>query len=263
LLAGTFETALDRSQSAWILRGGLDWARVILLDDARRNSVTRAGALWAQPIVGLQLDVPGSTEKATFSGRIEDEQSKFNLMSLARGGQIQPEPLSVVKRLLGSMGISPQLGDIIAQRVAHALEDPSSSTAQLDLRHVADLQWVAGLSVDQVIALQHHLTFLPEATPVNINTASAEVLSAAMPALDLARARDIVAMREKGQWFTSVSDFLNQLRLPRRAGAQPLSVHSDWFRVSGAVTLDHGRMTVQALMQRSGADFPVIRWADY
>src|SRR5690606_32438199 len=89
VLADTLSGERDRVQAKWLLRGALDWARVILLNDARRNAVTLKDAIWAQPIVGLEIRPPGDPRTAYFSGQIEDEQSKYNILRLAVDGHVE------------------------------------------------------------------------------------------------------------------------------------------------------------------------------
>src|SRR5690606_19832859 len=74
LLADTLIGERDRVQARWLLRGGVDWARVILQNDARHNAVTLRSAIWAQPIAGLEVRTPDGSRSALFSGLVEDEQ---------------------------------------------------------------------------------------------------------------------------------------------------------------------------------------------
>ena len=62
-------------------------------------------------------------------------------------------------------------------------------------QHTAQLSWL-GLSAGSLAALQDHITWLPEPTPINLNTASAEVLSASLLELGL-------YWRAQGQYWTT------------------------------------------------------------
>lgn len=61
-----------------MLRGGLEWSRQLLLEDSRRDPLTRLDQRWAQPMRGLRL----SSAELPFNGQLEDEQGKFNLRNL-------------------------------------------------------------------------------------------------------------------------------------------------------------------------------------
>lgn len=274
LLADTLAGERDRSQAKWLLRGGLDWARVILSNDARRSAVTLKDAIWAQPIVGLEISPPGDARKAYFSGQIEDEQSKYNIWRLAADGMVQPQELATLERLMTRLGLPAALAAGISLRVAAAQPQaqsgpagsgpsrsgPAAGQAAPGLRTLDDLLSVEGMSADILATLSAYLTILPQMTPVNANTASAEVLSASVPGLDLAQARALTEQRDRGQWFNSRADFFNRLSERRITPGNQIGVNSEWFKVTGEVTLDRASARMQALLQRQGDGPPLIRW---
>lgn len=260
LLADTLVGERDRTQAKWLLRGGLDWSRIILLNDARRNSVTLKSAVWAQPILGLEVSTPDHTRKAYFSGQIEDEQGKYNISGLAAKGIVQPEELAVLKNLLAGLNIPASLASTIAQRVADTQVGQSREQAATGLRTTDDLLGIKGMSLDIAGILSGYLTILPQKTAINVNTASAEVLSARVPGLDLAQARDLADQRDRGQWFNSRADFFNRLGQLNLSPGNQIDVSSEWFKVTGEVTLDHIAVRMQALLHRHDSGPPAIRW---
>lgn len=261
MMADTLVGERDRVQAKWLLRGGLDWARIILLNDARSNAVTLKNAIWAQPIAGLEIETPDGRRRAFFSGLIEDEQGKYNLGRLASNGVVLARELAAFEALLTSLGMAPQLAPAIAQRVADAQAAPGKAATAPGLRSLHDLLGIDGVTLHTVAALSEYLSVLPQRTALNVNTASAEVLSAGIPGLDLAAARSLTEQRDQGQWFTSRGDFLNRLdRQPEDIGEVPLEVRSDWFKVSGEVELDHASVGMTALLHRQGSTPPAVRW---
>lgn len=262
VLADTLAGERDRAQARWLLRGGLDWARILLLLDARSSAVTLRQAIWAQPISNFQIRDPASGRSATFSGVIEDEQGKFNLQRLAVNGTIRADAVAALDALLTSLNVPRGTAAGLAARVAASQPAPTRAAMAPQLRSVHDLQGVAGLSPDMLAALSPYLTILPGDTPLNVNTAAAEVLSAVIPGLGLAHARQLVEERDRGQWFTSRGDFLNRLDLPVLQGELALDVRSEWFKVSGEVVLDHSRATMQALLRRTGDAPAAVHWIE-
>ena len=259
LLADALAGERDRAQAKWLLRGGLDWSRIILFNDARRNAVTRKDAIWAQPIVGLEVGTPDDARKAYFSGQIEDEQGKYNLGNLADNGRVLPDEQFVLEQMLGGLGISAALAGAIAQRVADG-QARGDGQAAPGLRTLGDLLGLDGMTPEIANRLGPYLTILPRKTTVNANTASAEVLSARVPGLDLAQARDLADQRDRGQWFTSRADFFNRLGNPAIKPGNQIGVASEWFKVTGEVTLDHAVAAMQALLHRQAGRPPVILW---
>jgi len=260
LLVDTLTIERDRTDAQWILRGGLDWSRIILLNDARRNAVTRKNAVWAQPIAGLEISTPDGMRKAYFSGQIEDEQGKYNIRRLAEQGVVRPRELAVLRNILAALGMQESLAQAVAGRVADSQGGPGHEQAVPGLRTLGDLAGLEGMSPEIAATLSGYLTVLPQNTAINVNTASAEVLSAGIPGLDLAHARDLASQRDGGQWFNSGDDFFRRLGKPAVPGGHPVSVRSEWFRVTGQVSIHGTPLTMQALLHRRGDDPPAIQW---
>ena len=262
LLADTLAGERDRSQARWLLRGGLDWARVILFNDARRNAITVKDAVWARPIVDLEISPPGDPRKAYFSGRITDEQSKYNIWGLAANGVVLPQESAVLQSLMAQLNLPASLATDISRRVAAGQAAHSAGPTASGLRTLNDLLSLRDMSPDILATLSAYLTVIPQKTGINVNTASAEVLSASVPGLDLAQARALTEQRDRGQWFNSTADFFNRLGGRRNLSGDRISVNSEWFKVTGEVTLGRGASRMQALLQRRGDEPPFIRWIE-
>ncbi len=88
-----------RVQSAWLLAGGLDWARHILREDGLTGVVDHLGEPWAVPLQESRLSTflaldPNNNADPTLgaeiflSGQITDLQSRLNVFNLIEGGQV-------------------------------------------------------------------------------------------------------------------------------------------------------------------------------
>jgi general secretion pathway protein K len=106
--------------------------------------------------------------------------------------------------------------------------------------------------------LQPHITVLPEATPVNLNTASAEVLSAVLPGLDLASARQAVSQRQRGHWasLSAAQDALGSSG--RLLDDKQHSVQSRYFEVQGRMRIDNVVQQETALVLREGGQVRML-----
>ena len=257
------QTALvaARAQAELYADAGIDWARGVLLDDARRaGGVDSLGEGWAQPIAGLPV------ERAVVAGVIGDEQGKINLNNMAIGGRSDWD-FRMFQRLLRELSLPPELADAVldwidadedvsgnggAENAYYlSLKRPYRAANQL-LVQVDELHRVRGFDAATVAKLRPHVTALPVRTTININTASEAVLAAVFDGKiprDELEAR-LAARREKpfqsaneiAQWATKAD--------PRVAGSD-LGVRSDFFGVRVQVAQDDVLVATEALMQRA------------
>src|SRR5689334_24780314 len=109
------ETENERSlaQARWLLRGAIDWAGIVLQEDARTSSVDHRGEPWAVPLADTRLNEDDGRPAAYLAGTIDDEQAKFNLRNLLKGADLNPAELQSLRRLLGALRIEESLADKI------------------------------------------------------------------------------------------------------------------------------------------------------
>ncbi|WP_151635346.1 type II secretion system minor pseudopilin GspK [Noviherbaspirillum aerium] len=282
-------------QKQWILRGAIDYARLILMADTRKD-VDGLDEPWAVPLAETRLDdyvengrSGSDVPDAVLSGGIEDAQARFNLAGMCcTNNQPDAKKVAAFARLLSAL----QLNASLAQATANYLvssraagntvgtlnPDPGSaanggggatganpaagaganpggqisSTAgqrSLNLVHVDDLLAVPGFTPEIVEKLRPYLIVLDDANTININTASAEVIHAAIDTLSISDARAIVMARRNAS-FRSSSDaalvaVLGQKTLGAGAGFQ-----TNYFLINGKVRLNRAGMQMQALINR-------------
>jgi general secretion pathway protein K len=256
-----------RSQTAWMMTGALDWTRLILREDAQSAQgagVDHLGEPWAMPVQESKLSTflsqdqqwrEGDTD-VFLSGQISDAQSRLNVMNLLDNGQISVPALQRFGRLFARLNLPLQELQTLSrqlQAAAAAAKSPAGSTAPAPLmpQQTAQLVWL-GLSPGTLAALDNFITLLPEPTPVNLNTAPAEVLMASLPGIDLAQARQWVTLRERGHWPS-----LEAARKALGAAGQNLQtgqhdVQSRYFEVTGRMRIDDVVQVEQLLVKREG-----------
>ena len=260
-----------RSQTGWMMTGALDWTRLILREDAvsaQGASVDHLGEPWALPVQESKLSTflsqdqqwrEGDSE-VFLSGQITDAQSRMNVMNLIEDGKVSAKALARFAALFERLNLPlSELQNLTLQLqvTAEAAAKPATATATatasaaLMPQQTAQLVWL-GLSPRTLASLQEHITVLPEATPVNLNTASAEVLSASLPGLDLASARQAVDQRQRAHWPS-----LDAAREALGAAGRQLdekqhSVQSRYFEVQGRMRIDNVVQQERALVRRDG-----------
>lgn len=276
-----------RVQAAWVLIGALDWSRLILREDGRSGSATSGtdnlSEPWAVPLEEARLtsflagdknvsaDELDGLPDAFLSGRIVDAQSKLNVMNLVENGKPIPEAIASFTKLFELLGLPTQEVAVMAsalRRAKPAPADPATggvaattptddSTAPLIPQQLAQIVWL-GVSPSTAAALEPYATVLPttKTTTLNVNTASAEALFAAVPELDLAGARRVVLQRASG-YFKSPADAFPA------TGTKPLTttalgVSTGFFEVHGRLRLENHWVDEHSLVQRNGTDLTIL-----
>jgi general secretion pathway protein K len=287
-----------RSQTGLMMTGAMDWTRLILREDAISAQGAEAdhlGEPWALPVQESKLSTFLSQDQqwregdaeVFLSGQITDAQSRMNVMNLLDNGQVSSKvfarfavlferlnlPLAELQTLAQQLQRSQQSitaaaagsaapgGSASASSSASSVLSSASSAVSvagpLMPQQTAQLVWL-GLSPASLAALQPHITLLPEATPVNLNTASAEVLSASIAGLDLASARQLVQQRQRGHW-TSLNAAQQAMGTSGRLlDEQQHSVRSRYFEVHGRMRIDNVVQQELALVRREGSQVRML-----
>lgn len=265
-----------RTQSGWILTGALDWARLILREDARSGGADHLGEPWAVPLEEAQLatflaaeqgvtqiddSLATATRAAFLSGQIVDMQSRLNVSSLIQGNIIASAPLQQFERLFTRLGLSVEELARLAENLRFAADrspnNRSGQRAALWPQRLDDLRWL-GLSDQTLRVLEPHVTVLPTRTPVNLNTAGAEVIQASIAGLDSASAQRLIQVRDSRP-FQSLNE------VAQAAGIDPGLLSSDhhaiatrFFEIRGRLRLDSYTMEERSLVQRDGQDVRIL-----
>jgi general secretion pathway protein K len=259
-------------QKQWVLRGALDWAALILREDVKHSSVDDLTEPWAVPLAETRLDqyvengrADDDIADATLSGGISDAQARFNLTNLCPGGIINPAEVAVFARLLGNAQLDPALAQATADLMAISLKKPDAATSgsqpiprPMALTQTDDLLAVPGFTPQMLDNLKDFLVFLPRPTPVNVNTAPAEVLAARIDTLSLSDATSLISSRNTAS-FRDLADFTQ--RMPGKSSSlssTDASVTTSFFLVNGRVRMSRAGLEVQALIERSGTSVKLI-----
>ncbi len=255
----------NRVQASWILLGALDWSRVVLAEDARSDRgqpVDHLAEPWAVPLQEARLstflaaqnnvsqvdDGLSDIQEAFLSGRIIDLQSRLNLRNLLNAPD-DPQTLAPLTRLLGRLGLPAGY----AQQIALALRSAAATgegAQPLMPRTMDQLGWL-GLPPEMAARLQPYVTLLPVPTPVNLNTASAEVIWASAQDLSWSQANQLVQQRSASPLRT-VADASRLLGLPSPLSATAFSVFTNYFETWGQLRLGEVVVRERSMLRRNG-----------
>ena len=257
-----------RVQASWILTGALDWARLILREDARAGGADHLAEPWAVPLEEARLstflaadknnNVAGENPEGDnmfLSGQIIDLQSLLNVNNLVEAGRISDSGLRSFSRLFEVLGIPQSQLNKMAENLRFAADistdNRSAALAPLMPQRVEQLVWL-GLPVQTVAVLEPYVTVLPARTPVNLNTASAEVIYAAVAGIGMSDAQRLVAERDR-QHYRHLPDAAKHLPSPETAFTEgTVAVSSRFFEVRGRLRVDDVVMEQRSIVQRDG-----------
>jgi general secretion pathway protein K len=274
----------QRSQARWLLTGALDWARVILREDARadnpNNPTDSLTEPWAVPLqearlssflaampdgsvtTGNSAEDDNLAQNVFLSGQITDLQGRLNVTNLMKGDQPDPAALAALTRLFDALGVPPLQLNLLVQGLQAAQRKSSNSgdtSTPLMPQRVTQLTWL-GLSPASLKTLAPHLTLLPTATPINVNTASQQVLYASVPGLSMSDAQRLVQQRERTPWST-LDDFVKAVGRPVEL-QNSHSVNTQFFEVLGRLRMSQTTLQERSLVKREQSNQTVI-WREF
>jgi general secretion pathway protein K len=272
----------SRAQMQWVLNGALDWARLILLEDARNGEVDHLSEPWALPLqearlssfLAMDRDNTDDAVDAFLSGQISDQQAFLNVRNLVQDGKVNTGAVKAFERLFTLLNLprgqlqllvdNLQASDLASATPAAGSQTQAQTQSQGDapLRpyRMEQLVWL-GVPLATVQALSPYATLLPVATPVNVNTASAAVIHAAATNVDMSQAKQLVARRATTH-FDFIAQALKAAGVSDAAAAladpKDLSVGSHFFAVRGRLRLGDNAVQEVSLVERDGNTVKVV-----
>jgi general secretion pathway protein K len=263
-----FENLSRMDQAQSVLRAAQQWGATVLLDDARNSSVDHRGEAWATRLP------PVEAENYRIWGLMEDQEGRFNLNNLVANGEIDKQQLAIFVRLLSALRLPESLAGAVADWIdaddlpfnANSVDSPYYATLQTPYRatnrtliNINELLRVKDMDRNTLAMLRPFVTVLPTRTPINVNTASPEVLVALVQGLSSEEAYSMVAKRER-TYYRNITDFQQALPSGMTAPASGISVSSQYFLVQARASNERLSIGNQALYRRVGAALPNLIW---
>jgi len=262
------ENRRDQVQAQSLALAGVQWARQILQDDARNGSLDHLGEPWAYPLP------PTPIANGVIEGRIEDAQGRFNLNNLGLDNTKATAERVRLARLFSAKGIDPNLLEALADWIDedgivrpngaedafYAQRSATALAANAPLLRTAEMTSVRGANANTWSVLAPDIAALPIGTALNINTANADVLAAAIPDLTGDKLAVFIADRARKP-FSTMAELRE--RLPRGIAipdGDPFVFSSSYFLVSVRSRQGDAIAQVRALLKRDGREWPGVVW---
>ena len=210
---------------------------------------------WATPLAEARLSTFLAVDRdhnadegpdAFLSGAISDAQARYNLRNLVVDGKVVPAQLAILQRLCTSVGVDAATASLLADGLRAAAT--GEATAALEPVQWADLAWM-GVDATSLQRLSGVAVLLPVATPVNLNTASREVLAGVVAGLDLGGADRLVQSRAR-QPFRNLGEASQVLGAAVPLGERDVGVKSAYFEIRGRLRLEQRVQDVMTLVER-------------
>ena len=265
-----------RTQSLWVLTGALDWARLILREDARAGGADYLGEPWAVPLEEARLstflaadkdaavDTTQAMTQVFLSGRISDLQGRMNVLNLVENGKVSTPWLHAFSRLFEQLALPVSELAAVAENLRFAMDNSSDNgsarMAPLVPQRVDQLRWL-GLSENSLAKLGNYITVLPVRTPVNLNTASVTVLHACIPTLDMAQAQRLAGSRQNEHFRTLLDAGKVAPEIAGELTDTLHSVNSRFFEVQGRLRMEQAVVDERSVVQREGLNVRTL-WRD-
>jgi general secretion pathway protein K len=222
--------------------GGEELARQILhqdfVDSPGKDDLTE---VWASNELNYEFD------NGEISLQIEDLQGRLNVNALAGANEsgvtrtrlinlvaLHGIDIMYVDRMLDWIDLDNSKSEIGAEDWDYLGLDRPYRTAGQKMADISELRLLLDMTPETFDQLSPYLATLPaENVPLNVNTASVEVIKSLAPEVSIESAQGIVQLREQNGGYESVEQFLQD---PSFAGlninASGLGVQSMFFQVN-------------------------------
>jgi general secretion pathway protein K len=134
----------------------------------------------------------------------------------------------------------------------------NSEVQFLRFSQIDDLLAVPGFTPQMISQLKNFVTVLPVETKINVNTTSAEVLSARLENVSMSDAALMIATRDR-TYFLDFQRF--KLNFPDKVetnAEEVLDFKTNYFVINGRVKLNRSLLEVNALFEREGQRVQVL-----
>ena len=261
------ENLSNLAQADAIARAAGHWIQLILADGAKRGSADFQAALLANALPAVPV------EHGEAAIGLVDLQGRYNLNNLVANGKVSPNEVAAFRRLLDLLNLSPDLANAIvdwidadgeptfpggAEDADYLAATPPYRAANQPMLEIDELARVKGFDAASLAKLKPFVTALPAPTTVNLNAASAEVLSALLPRLSLIEARTFVAARRDRPFkdLDEVHSRYPELETPR----ERFATGGQYYLATASAHFDRATVAYQMLLARSSKGGVQLVW---
>jgi len=245
------ENSIYYGQARLYAMGVEHLAMQILVDDRKKNKTDNLDEDWANPN-GLNYE---ASEGVKMSGYLQDLQGRYNINALRqKDKKVLKAAEDQFKRLLKVLQLAPELSGAVvdwldADQNVHfpagaednyylGLPQPYRTGGQ-PMVSTSELMLIKGMTRKDFEILKPFVTVLPKLSPLNINTAPAEVLASLANGLPLDQMQTLVKNRDKKP-YREVQDMLSdRIFAGKQIDQKSLGVASKYFILHAQTRIGH------------------------
>ena len=238
--------------------GAESWTKQILFQDQKDNEIDSFEDDWAKVLPPLPI------EGGQMSGQIEDLQARFNINNLVLDGKPQKLYIDRFKRLLRNLDLNEDMSAVIVDWIDSneqigfsGAEDseylnlsPAYRTANQAMSDVSELLLIKDVDFESYEKLRPFVCVLKSNTAINVNTASAEVLSSIVKDITLEDAKSLIEDRKK-EIYEKLESFLQHpLLKQKKVNNEGLSVSSNYFQLNSTAQIERISVEYTTILNR-------------
>jgi general secretion pathway protein K len=242
------------------------WAKQILKRDSEDNKTDSFEDDWATVLPALPI------EGGQMRGQIEDLQARFNINNLVQEGKPQKLHIERFKRLLRNLELNEEISSVIVDWLDSDEEtgflgaedneylnlSPAYRAANQSMEDVSELLLIKGVDFETYEKLRPFVCVLKSNAAINVNTASAEVLSSIVKGITLEDANILVEERNK-ETHIKLEDFLQHPLLKQKEiNNEGLSVSSNYFQLNSTAQIERISVEYSTILHRKGDGVVVL-----
>ena len=237
------------------------WAQRILRDDRQNSETDHLGEDWAIELPPIPVD------GGFILGKLTDMQSCFNLNNLLEANSDTAQSRVRLERLLANLGIDKTYVQGIIDWIDNDLQttipdgaedvyymnlDQPYRTANTRMLSVSELRLIKGFEDTEIYnTLLPHVCAFGVSTPINVNTASAEVLRSLADDLTDSEVEKIITQRSETA-FNDINEFTSFNDLKKKiTSTDGLSVDTEYFMLTTESTIGQVRVISYSLIHRT------------
>ena len=259
---------INFEQAYQYILGAETWAGQFLKRDLSDNNIDSLNDDWATVLPPLPI------EGGSMSGQIEDLQARFNINNLVQNGKSQKIYVDRFKQLLRNLELNEDLASVIvdwldpneqvgflgAEDNEYLNLSPAYRASNQAMEDVSELLLVKGMDIESYEKLRPFVCVLKSETSINVNTATAEILSSIVKDMSVEDAKELIKERNK-DIFEKIEDFIQHpLLKQKKIKNEGLSVSSNYFQLNSTAQIERISVEYVSIIHReSGGSTSVIK----